>query len=66
MHRTGEYGRIDPNVPCLPAKWRCLTVDEMRAAGMLRDRRGLWITKAFEITSPFVLAAGASREGWGM
>jgi len=66
MHRVGEYGRIGPNSQYLPARRRCLTADEMRAAGMLRNRRGLWITKAFGIASPFAPGADAIREGRGM
>lgn len=63
MHRAGEYGRIGPNGLYLPAQRRCLTVDEMRGAGMLRNKRGLWITKAFGIASPFAPATDAGREG---
>lgn len=66
MHRTGEYGRIGPGGQYLQAQRRCLTVDEMREAGMLRNKRGLWITKAFGIASPFAPGAGAIREGRGM
>jgi hypothetical protein len=66
MHRTGEYGRIGPNGQYLPAQRRCLTADEMREAGMLRNKRRLWITKAFGIASPFAPAADVSREGKGM
>lgn len=66
MHRAGEYGRIGLGGQYLPARRRCLTVDEMRTIGMLRNRRGLWITKAFGIASPFALGADASGEGGGM
>lgn len=66
MHRIGEYGRVGPGGQYLSAQRRCLAVDEMREAGMLRNKRGLWITKAFGIASPFAPAADASREGKGM
>ncbi|AJW52816.1 hypothetical protein AMS56_13025 [Burkholderia pseudomallei] len=66
MHRTGEYGRVGPDGRYLSAQRRCLTVNEMREAGMLRNTRGLWITKAFGIASPFAPGADAIREGRGM
>lgn len=66
MHRAGEYGRVGPDGRYLPAQRRCLTVDEMRGVGMLRNKRGLWITKAFGIASLFAPAADAAREGGGM
>lgn len=66
MHRAGEYGRVGPDGRYLSAQRRCLTVDEMREVGMLRNRRGLWITKAFGIASPFAPVAEAAGEDRGM
>lgn len=66
MHRTGEYGRVGPGGQYLPAQRRCLTVSEMQAAGMLRNKRGLWITKSFGFATPFAPGADACGEGRGM
>lgn len=39
-HRTGDYGHRGLNR-------RCRTPDEMRAAGMLQNAAGFWITRAY-------------------
>ncbi|AKO60228.2 hypothetical protein MRAK_42 [Propionibacterium phage MrAK] len=37
MHRTGDHGVKEG-----PDRRRCLTVDEMEAKGMTRNRHGYW------------------------
>ncbi|QPB11840.1 hypothetical protein [Cutibacterium phage PAVL34] len=39
MHRTGDHGVKEG-----PSRRRCLTVDEMEAKGMKRNRLGYWTT----------------------
>ena len=39
MHRTGDHGVKEG-----PNRRRCLTVDEMEAKGMKRNRLGYWTT----------------------
>ncbi len=53
--RTAQVstGRSGPNGTYLPANRRCKTPEEMQADGMQRNRRGLWVTKAFGNASPF-------------
>lgn len=62
-HRTGEYGRSGPDGNYLPANRRCKTPEEMLADRMQRNRRGLWITKAFGMPPRFDLAAAPASEG---
>ena len=57
-HRTGNfeepiYGpRVKGNslkiVGYTPHSRRCMTVEEMRDSGMLKNDKGLWITSAYE------------------
>lgn len=62
-HRTGEYGRAGPNGTYLPATRRCKTPEEMLAHGMQRNRRGLWITKAFGMPLHLHLETAPASEG---
>ena len=39
MHRTGDHGVKEG-----PSRRRCLTVDEMEAKGMQRNKLGYWTT----------------------
>jgi hypothetical protein len=62
-HLTGEYGRRGPNGTYLPATRRCKTLEEMQADGMQRNRRGLWITKAFGMPLRLHLEPAPNSEG---
>lgn len=41
MHRVGKH-----HIFTGPERRRCLSVDEMRALGMVQNSRGAWMTRA--------------------
>jgi len=62
-HRTGSYGvRLADGTYQLASR-RCKTTEEMLADGMQRNRRGLWITKAFGMPLHLDVEASRANEG---
>lgn len=61
-HRTGSYGERRPDGTYQPANRRCKTSEEMTRAGMVKNARGLWVTKAFNLPSGLHLGAAGDRE----
>ena len=47
-HRTGEHGRLGEDGRYLPSNRHCLTIEQMIAKGMGKNKAGWWISKAKE------------------
>jgi len=48
IYKPGDLVRKNPIGQTKPTR-RCMTLSEMRAAGMSKNKQGLWITSAYEL-----------------
>lgn len=65
-HRTGPWGIEDPDRKgfYLPAKRRCMTIDEMKNIGMVVASSGFWISAPSEMyPNPWAVMQNSDDHG---